>query len=65
MLHDNIDEWDIENFTYAKGFVPDGTRLWEFEKVNPGIIEGLFVANWTKVRDQIRQARKEEEIPFN
>lgn len=65
MLHDNISEWDIENYTTAKGFVPYDTKIWDFETVNPGIIEGLFVAQWTKVRDQIRQARKNEEIPFN
>ena len=64
MIEDNIAEWDIENFANAKGFVPFDTKIWEFEKVSPGIIDGLFVAQWTKVRDQIRQARKDEEIPF-
>ena len=65
MLHDNIGEWDIENFATAKGFIPFGTKVADFEKANPGITEGLFVAQWTKVRDQIRQARKDQEIPFN
>ena len=65
MLHDNISEWDIENFAVNKGFIPYGTKLIDFEKVSPGIIDGLFVAQWTKARDQIKQARKEEEIPFN
>ena len=64
MIEDNIAEWDIENFANAKGFVPFDTKIWEFEKVSPGIIDGLFVAQWAKVRDQIRQARKDEEIPF-
>ena len=65
MLHDNIGEWDIENFAINKGFIPFGTKVVDFEKVSPGIIDGLFVAQWTKVRDQIKQARKEQEIPFN
>ena len=65
MLHDNIGEWDIENFAINKGFIPYGTKIADFEKVSPGIIDGLFVAQWTKVRDQIRQARRNEEIPFN
>jgi len=64
MFIDNISEWDIENYTEAKGFVPFGTKLWDYESVNPGIIKGLFVAQWTKVRDQIRQARKDQEIPY-
>lgn len=65
MIHDGILEWDIETFAEGKGFVPYGTKIWDYETVNPGIIDGLFVAQWTKVRDQIRQTRKEEEIPFN
>lgn len=65
MLQDSIGEWDIETFANAKGFVPVDTKIWDFETVNPGIIEGLFVAQWTKVRDQIRQMRKDTYIPFN
>ena len=64
MLLDNIGEWDIEGFASGKGFVPFDTKIWDFEEVNPGIIEGLFVAQWTKVRDQIRDMRKKQEIPF-
>ena len=64
MLHDDIDEWDIENFATAKGFVPYGTKIWDYETVNPGIINGLFVAQWDKVRDQIRQMNKDMAVPF-
>lgn len=67
MLKDNIGEWAIEGFAEAKGFVPMDTRIWDYETVNPGIINGLFVAQWTKVRDQIRQMQKENymEVPFD
>lgn len=65
MIQDNILEWDIENFVESKGFVPYGTKIWEYETVRPGIVNGLFVAQWQKVRDQIRQMRKDQEIPFN
>lgn len=65
MLHDNISAWDIENFAVSKGFIPYGTEVADFEKANPGITEGLFVAQWTKVRDQIRQIRMDQEVPFN
>lgn len=66
MLKDNIGEWDIENFASKKGFVPYDTKIWDYETVNPGIIHGLFVAQWTKVRDQIHQMNKDtyREIPF-
>lgn len=65
MLHDNICEWDIENFAASKGFVTGDAKIWDFETQNEGIIEGLFVAQWDKVRDQIREARTKQEIPFN
>lgn len=65
MIRDGIDEWSIENFTNAKGYVPYGTKIWEYETVNPGIIDGLFVAQWDKVRDRIRQMNKDMEIPFD
>lgn len=65
MLHDNIGEWDIENFAASKGFITGNTRIWDFETQNPGIIEGLFVAQWDRVREQILQAREKQEIPFN
>jgi len=65
MLHDNIGEWDIENFAATYGFVTTGSKIWEFEQQNSGIIDGLFVADWDRVRDAILQARKEQEIPFN
>ena len=64
MMQDDIDEWDIENFAVAKGFVPYDTKIWDYETVNPGIINGLFVAQWDKVRDQIRQMNKDMAVPF-
>ena len=66
MLKDNIMEWDIEKYTEDKGFVPYNTKIWDYESVNPGIIEGLFVAQWEKVRDQINQMKKDTciEVPF-
>lgn len=64
MIQDEIDEWDIKNFATAKGFVPYDVEIWDYETVNPGIINGLFVAQWPKVRDQIRQMNKDMEVPF-
>ena len=63
-MQDDIDEWDIENFAVSKGFVPYDTKIWDYETVNPGIINGLFVAQWDKVRDQIRQMNKDMAVPF-
>ena len=65
MLKDNITDWDIENYVMARGYAPPDTKIWDLESVNPGIIDGLLVAQWTGVRDVIRQMQKELEIPFN
>ena len=65
MLQDDISEWDIENLVTAKGWMPFDTKIWQYESISPGFVAGAIVAQWTKVRDKIRQARKNEEIPFN
>lgn len=65
MIKDGIDEWDVMNIVESKGFVPYGTKIWEYDTVNPGIVEGLLVAKWTTIRDMARTAKKAGEIPFN
>ena len=67
MIKDGISEWDIENYTSQLGYVPSDAKIWDYDTINPGIIQGLFVAQWDKVRDKIRQMKKndEMELPFN
>lgn len=64
MIRDRFTEWDIENFVTAKGWLPSDVKIWDYESVAPGMIDGGLVAQWTKVRDQIRQMNKNMEIPF-
>ena len=64
MLQDQISEWDMENFVTSKGWMPYDTKIWDYETVSPGFINGAIVAQWDKVRDIIRTARKNMEIPF-
>lgn len=64
MINDHIGDWDIQNICEGKGYVPVGTPIWEYETINPGLIEGGIVGNWKSVVAQIRQARKNAEIPF-
>ena len=65
MLADGIGEWDIMNICESKGYVPMGTNIWDYETVNPGLIDGGIIGNWSSVVDQIHMMRKNEEIPFN
>lgn len=64
MEHNRVDEWEIQNVVEAKGYVPAGTPIWEYDTVNPGIVEGLLVASWDQVYAAVRQLREEQEIPF-
>lgn len=57
-------EWDVENVVAARGYVPDGTPIWEFDKVNPGIIDGLLVPSWGQVFQMIQEMKETESIPF-
>lgn len=48
----------------AQGYVPVGAPLWEYDNINPGIIDGLLVAQWKAIYDAVLQARNDQEIPF-
>lgn len=65
MITNKVDEWEIENVVVARGYVPENTPIWEYDRVNPGIVEGLLVASWDQVYAAILQARNEQEIPFD
>ena len=60
-----VDEWDIQNVVEAKGYVPQGTPVRDYDTVNPGIIEGLLVASWDQVYAAIKQMKEQESIPFH
>lgn len=65
MIANTVFEEEIQSVCEAKGYVPIGTRLWEYDDVNPGIIDGLLVASWEQVFQAIKEAREKEELPFN
>ena len=65
MIQDEISEWDIENFVTTMGWMPFDTKIWEYDTIAEGFTMGAIVAQWTKVRDKIRQAKKDLEIPFS
>lgn len=65
MESNRVVAWEIENVCEARGYVPAGTQLWDYDTVNPGIIDGLLVASWEQVFAAVKQAREEQEIPFD
>lgn len=65
MIANHVCEWDIENVVEARGYVPEGTPIWEYDTVNPGIVDGLLVASWDQVYAAIKEMKENQEIPFN
>ena len=65
MVMHQVSEWDIENVVTAKGYIPEGVPIWEYETVNPGFLDGVLVAAWDQVYGAIKEMREKEEIPFN
>ena len=65
MIKDQVDEWNVKSVCESKGYVPYGTELWEYDTVNPGIVDGLLVPCWQQVKAAIDAMLNSEEIPFN
>ena len=65
MIANDVGEWDLENIMILKGYVPDGTKVMEFEKVAPGIIDGMIIPYWKDICQAIIAVREKQEIPFN
>ena len=65
MIANSVNEWDIQNVCEAKGYVPVGTPLYQYEEVNPGFTAGVLVGAWTQVYGAIQEMKAKEAIPFN
>ena len=65
MAANDVCEWDVENVVAAKGYVTEGTPIWEFETQNPGIIDGLLVASWDQVYAAIKEMKEKDALVFN
>ena len=64
MVANHVSQWDLENVVEARGYVPAETKIWDYDTVNPGIVEGLLVPCWDQVMGMIREMREKQEIPF-
>lgn len=65
MIANGVDEWDVQAVSEAKGYVPCGTPLWEYETVNPGFTDGVLVAAWNQVYREIQKMKQESALVFN
>lgn len=65
MITNNVNEWDIQNVCEAKGYIPTGTPLYQYEDVNPGFVAGVLVGAWNQVYGAIQEMKAKEAIPFH
>lgn len=65
MEANRVSEWDLCMVMEAKGYIPAETPVWEFDRVNPGIVEGLLVPSWDQVLAAIKEMWEKTEIPFD
>lgn len=64
MIANQVDEWDLQNVCEARGYVPSGTPIWDYDTVNPGIVDGLLVASWDQVYAAIREMKEKDALVF-
>lgn len=65
MEANHVCAWDLQNVVEAKGYVPAETPIWDYDSVNPGIVDGLLVASWDQVYAAIQEMKEKQEIPFD
>ena len=65
MVRNGVDEWDIQNVVEAKGYVPTGTPVWQYEEVSPGFTNGVLVAAWDQVYGMIKEMKEKDSLVFN
>ena len=64
MVVSGVTDWDIQNICEAKGYVPYGTLLKDYDQVNPPLIDAGIIAHWDSVVSQIKDMYEKQEIPF-
>lgn len=64
MEADGVNEWDLQEVMRAKGYFTTDTPIWDYDRLKPGIVDGLLIAKWPKVYESIRQMKEKMEIPF-
>ncbi len=65
MIAHTVMEDEIQRVCEARGYMPLGTPLRDYDKVSPGIVDGLLVASWEQVEAAVISMRETESIPFN
>lgn len=62
MIHNQVDEWDIQNVVAAKGYFPEDMRVADYP---PDFISGVLVGAWNQVYTMIKEMKEKDSLVFN
>lgn len=62
MVHNQVDEWDIQNVVSAKGYFPADMKVADYP---PDFISGVLVGAWDQVYKMIKEMKETDSLVFN
>jgi hypothetical protein len=62
MIHNQVDEWDLQNVVAAKGYFPADMKVADY----PGdFISGVLVGAWDQVFGMVKEMKEKDSLVFN
>lgn len=62
MIHNQVDEWDIQNVVAARGYFPADMAVADYPE---DFIAGVLVGAWDQVHGMIKEMKKTDSLVFN
>lgn len=62
MIHNQVDEWDIQNVVAAKGYFPADMKVADYPQ---DFISGVLVGAWSQVYSIIKEMKEKDSLVFN
>ncbi len=62
MIHNQVDEWDIQNVVAARGYFPADMAVTDYP---PDFISGVLVGAWDQVYPMIKEMKEKDSLVFN
>lgn len=62
MIHNQVDEWDIQNVVAARGYFPADMKVADYPQ---DFIAGVLVGAWDQVYGMIKEMKEKDSLVFN
>lgn len=62
MIHNQVDEWDIQNVVAARGYFPADMKVADYPQ---DFIAGVLVGAWEQVHEMIKEMKETDSLVFN